>query len=1232
MVTKPKVRLQNKNLAETIAITTLQKLQKKTHFWGVKLLRLMRLLIFIMSTLYTMNIPTEIQDAIKNNRLVIFAGSGLSTKFKLPTWSKLAEEIISEINEEKFNDLLPLLKSGLLSPIEVLDKIETEHQKVSTYIKNNFKIEKNQDLSLHKKVFELTESIITTNYDNAFEEACSNTITATKPTSIFNLSRLNKTDNPYIFKIHGCYTEPDNCILFSSQYKKLYDGDNASKEKLKSIFLDKTILFIGFSFKDPDINLIFSNLDSLFDNNIRHFILTNEEESFGKFKFLKSLPIQNYETEINTFIEDCIKYKKEFNTSANANTSSKEKESSTVPRIALLRPKPLDLILDPELFVIEKHFDDLKIDLHYGYLNTRTLESIDDYDVLIIATKVFKNKLYIEDDNLKSNLLTAENICKHIPNEKIPVIFITDDKIELVSNFGTINIATYKRSTIKRFIFKALRSKDLSFSANEEIYVGLSNLTNAEFNKGNPIISSIYSTNRVLDIGEKSLKNIIGRIEEQSIIASKLLNIINNNKILNIKASGGTGKTTLIKKVSYELYNRGYFKEGVSFKSCESIKNYAEFEDLISDALHLRNIVNLKEHLIENFSSEKLDLLIILDNFETVSNSLESKEFEQVIDLLKFVTDFSNISITSREKIPNLDDYEDLFSLAPLNTDDAVLLFESEYGKVDNGSELRILRNEILEELLNNNPLAIKLVTKSRTRFKYISELRNQIKEHFFESLNEDFSTVFKNNADLNIERTKSIYQSINYSYATISSKEKIAFELLSLFPDGIGLSNFKKCFEKSTSSNKISDKEFRVLRDKSLVEDYNGTLQLQPIIRRFAEHQFDKRQLEIKQKYSLDAYIFNCHILDLIEFIQRKKTISEALKVYNLFKNNLLNVFTYIPNIEIIENSSVPEKKYLLNYIYSLDYFIVNERQIKEFYQKLNSIRVFFNDLPHAEILIDTIMLNKKYFHEEFENSYSQLSRLLSPEDMEGRILRNEEYIERRYKNLISNIHCMEGYTLNGIKLFADDHDSLPYLDSYFFYLGIPNIISRTKNGFYFFEYELMLDRLNILAIEKYLNSLHQEQHLEIMQSTYTLAKVKKIARKEINKLVVTNPYTKGLKELMLAFESETNTEKETFFKKALKHLFHIKYYYLEALYFYCKYLKDSDDIEYQVFLNEGLELSKKYCYQYLYHLFNRLYKNGNTPYDFSYSFYQMPGLEEYVNKHNNEWEKIFKERDADY
>lgn len=1174
----------------------------------------------------TSNIPFKIQEAIQNNNLVIFVGSGLSLRFNLPNWGKLVSDIITRIDKEEFNVFLPVLKIGAMKPIEVLDKLHSEHNEIRKYIKDNFGIT-NGDLKTHQKLLELSGKIITTNYDNSFEKASNDTIIPTIYTSLFNLSEINKNNSNFIFKLHGSYTEPDNCIIFTDDYNSLYSDDSAAKEKLKSIFTEKIILFIGFSFSDPDINLIFENLDKTFGNNNKHFILAKDLKSFENYKFLETILINNYESDIEHYIETLLEFKNTNNVKFEIKEKTELKNSETKKtKIALLSPNPIDIDFKDDFIKAINCFDNLNTDIYTGYLNFKTLSLIDDFDLLIIISKVYRSNIYVEDENLKSNLFHPSEICLNVPNDKIPIIFITNEKIEILNHLY-INISTYKNSVINRFIHKALKEQELNFQE-EYITIKLEKIINTKIEKGNATFFSIYGNNKNLDIGKKSLNNVIGRIEEQSTIATKLINIQRTNKVLNIKASGGTGKTTLIKKVAYELYNRGYFSNGVSFKSCENVKNYFDFEEILIDGFNLANILNFKEYITANYSNSRLDLLIILDNFETVVNNLDRNEFENVIGLLKFVSDFANIVITSREKISSDDDFEDLYSLTPLLTDDALELFQLHYGKVEN-SEIKILREEILEELLNNNPLAIKLVTKSRTRYKYIEQLKDQLKENFFESINEDYSNVFNNKADLNIERTRSIYQSINYSYTTLSNKEKIAFELLSLFPDGISLTNFKKCFTKSTSSNQISDKELRILKDKSLIEDYNGILQLQPIIRRFADYQFSKKSKEVKSKYCLDAYLFNCFVLDIIVYIEKKKNRSESLRSYNLFKNNLFNVINYIKDIELDNNKLVPEKKYLLNYIGELYGFIVNEKQIDEFESKLKSIQDYFSDLENADIFLKVLFYNNIYYLQEFDNSYKELSQYLSIEEMEKRNFKNEDIIEKRYKHIISNILSMEGYTMQRIKSFVYNDSTSHYLDSHFYYLGIINNISRKKDGFYYYEYELMYNRLDIQKLEKYIDSLYSEENLEIMQCNYILSKVKTLDKKTIQKLVVTNPYTKGLKELMFASISNDNDEKIKYFEKALNNLIHIKYYYLEAIYQYCLFLKTVNQTEYQKKLKIGLELSKKYYYQYLEFLFNNIESENKPDYNFSYSYYPLEGFEDYVKKHNETWEKEFKMRE---
>ncbi|MEQ9660611.1 SIR2 family protein, partial [Fulvivirga sp.] len=996
-----------------------------------------------------MDIPRQIESAIKENSLVIFAGAGMSKRFHFPDWKTFVRQIIEDIKNKDYESFLPVLEKGIMSPIEVLDKMDKYHNEIHSHIKSNFNVTPDKDLSLHKKFLTLSNQIVTTNFDNAFESASDNKIYPSNYSSSFNISEILKKNEPYILKLHGTFNEPENCVVFSKDYQNLYAKEQASIQKLKSIFTEKTILFVGFSFGDPDINLLFNNLDTLFDNNNRHFILSTSQEKDKDFEFLEKIELNNYEDDLVRFINQCLEIKNNVIPSSSENTLNQDNNRLT--KAAFLYPEPIDVKLVPEINKIKSCFESLDIELLTGTLNLKTLNLVDDFDLLIIVSKTYKTKIYVEDDYLKSNLVSLQEICDNVPNYSIPIILITDACVDLIPNYSIANIGSYKTSDINRFVYKAMKNNNLDFY-NDCFKLNFNDTVAISCQKGSAITKSLYGNSRELDIGKKCLHNVIGRIEEQSYISMKLLNIRKTDKFLNIKASGGLGKTTLVKKVSYELYNRGYFKNGVTFNSCESVTTFEDFEEILITGFKLTNILNFKDYLIDNFSYQKLDLLLILDNFETVRNVLNNDDFIKVIELLEFASDHASIVITSRETITQSGGSEDLFSLTPLTTDDAFALFESLYGQI-NESEIKILRTEILEDLLNNNPLAIKLVTTSRTTYSNIRHLKSQLEVSFFESTNEDYNLVYKDEADLNIERTKSLFQSINYSYITLKEKEKLAFEILNLLPDGISLSNFKKCFTKKSASNNITDRDLRTLRDKSLLEDYNGTLQLQPIIRRFAEYKFLKRPTEVIGKYCLDAYSFNCHTLKMLYLIEKKKSLSEALRYYNFHRNNLLNVLNYLPKIEVKEKGRVPEKKYLLNFIYDMEDYIVNVKTISQFQKKISSLINYFEDVKNANTLLSVINLNKTYYFKEFDRSYKLLSEIYSIEDIENREFDDEDYIVRRYKDIIGNVHSMEGHTLTRIKSYIKNDFTSHFLDNHFFYLGIVDNISRKKDGFYFFE-----------------------------------------------------------------------------------------------------------------------------------------------------------------------------------
>ncbi|UOQ71499.1 hypothetical protein [Hymenobacter cellulosilyticus] len=638
--------------------------------------------------------------------------------------------------------------------------------------------------------------------------------------------------------------------------------------------------------------------------------------------------------------------------------------------------------------------------------------------------------------------------------------------------------------------------------------------------------------------------------------------------------------------------------------------NYIDFEEQLIKGFKLQNIINFQEYLLD--LNTKFDLLIILDNFETVVNIDNKDEFNRILNLLEFATDYANIIITSRETLGV--DFEDVFNLSSMTTDDAVILFEKYYGKIDE-DEMLILRSDVLENILNNNPLAIKLVTRNTVK-QSILNLKEQLIDSFFEITSTDFDKIYNKNADLNIERTKSIYQSINYSYSKLSSKEKLAFELLHLFPDGIGLSDFKKCFAKNSGSNRISDSELRSLQNKSLVENYDGVLQLQPIVRRFAEFQFSKKSSDVKRKYYNNAYQFNVYLIQYLNDVYTLRDINAVYKMQNLVKNNLSLVLEYIPYIEVADNGVVTNKKQLLSYVNLLSHYVVSESQVNKIRLEIVNLKGYFSDVKYADKLLDANIAKMTYYLENFDTSYVDIVNLLTVEEMGNRKIDTEDDIEKLYKNTASAIHSMEGYTLKYIsnQINYNVSEANRSLNDHLFYLGIHDEVKYLPRRFYSFERDYVAKKLDVEVLEKYIENIFSEYHLEVVQCTYVLSKIKSIPMDKIKRLVVTNPYTKGLKELMMAFNEEDNMMKRNNFLQAIKYLYHIKYYYLEALYYYCKYLKKMIDPEFDIVYQKGLDLCVEYRYQYMEFRFKSINSVQSNPYVCSYDYYGQEGLEKFV------------------
>ncbi|MBT1711776.1 tetratricopeptide repeat protein [Fulvivirgaceae bacterium PWU5] len=269
-------------------------------------------------------VPNDLEKAICNDNLIVFVGAGLSyglfniNKQPLKGWTNLVEQMLGHLKQKGYDVdyLLPVLSRQ--PPIKVLDLIESDNnipkKEISDFIKDFLDLAEDNDFTLHEKLYQLSNKIVTTNYDTAFEKAIPllRKNRAYKGKN-YELTKHKETGAPLLFKLHGCFEDVDSMVLFPSAYQNLYKNPTRDAEHsilvLKNIILNKSILFIGAGMGDFQINNLFEEIRKLQgDYNQKHFIITKTPID-STLNFLTPISVSDY-AEIETIIDQMISIKK----------------------------------------------------------------------------------------------------------------------------------------------------------------------------------------------------------------------------------------------------------------------------------------------------------------------------------------------------------------------------------------------------------------------------------------------------------------------------------------------------------------------------------------------------------------------------------------------------------------------------------------------------------------------------------------------------------------------------------------------------------------------------------------------------------------------------------------------------------------------------------------------------------------------------------------------------------
>lgn len=212
----------------------------------------------------------NIRNAIDTNKLVVFAGAGISVDAGIPRWGALIDEMKSEIaippNEVDYLRIAQMYYNERQQK-EYIDKVRAvlKHKKV----KYN---------EIHEWVFKLNPGhILTTNYDDLLEQVIKK---ESLPFSVVS----NDKEFPYalntnlLVKVHGDLNDID-IVLKEDDYLDYSLNHPLIEAFLKSVFASKVVLFVGYGFSDINLKMIIQTVRNILGKDFQNAYLLSVDDN-----------------------------------------------------------------------------------------------------------------------------------------------------------------------------------------------------------------------------------------------------------------------------------------------------------------------------------------------------------------------------------------------------------------------------------------------------------------------------------------------------------------------------------------------------------------------------------------------------------------------------------------------------------------------------------------------------------------------------------------------------------------------------------------------------------------------------------------------------------------------------------------------------------------------------------------------------------------------------------------
>lgn len=233
----------------------------------------------------------EYTRELHNKNAAVFAGAGLSMASGYVDWHGLMRELIQDLglHPEREHDLVTLAQYHCNQAAGNKTRLT---QTIFNYFAPTRQPTPNHRVLASLPIF----TYWTTNYDKLIEKALEEAKKV--PDVKYTLKQLSVTRpdrDVVVYKMHGDIDNPADAVISKDDYESYPLKMNAFVSALRGDLVEKTFLFLGFSFTDPNIDYILSRVRVQYEQHQRqHYSIQrrvsrsrDEEEQEFKYRQLK---------------------------------------------------------------------------------------------------------------------------------------------------------------------------------------------------------------------------------------------------------------------------------------------------------------------------------------------------------------------------------------------------------------------------------------------------------------------------------------------------------------------------------------------------------------------------------------------------------------------------------------------------------------------------------------------------------------------------------------------------------------------------------------------------------------------------------------------------------------------------------------------------------------------------------------------------------------------------------